>query len=93
MKPSEYLFNEDFMILNDDYKLKVINKLDKRFIDREELKDKINKQIKEVKDIRDYPYSYKFLDTNQKKNLELECNYKIEAKEEILELIKWKQLK
>ena len=88
MKPSEYLFNEDFMILNDDYKLKVINKLDKRFIDREELKDKINKQIKEVKDIRDYPYSYKFLDTNQKKNLELECNYKIEAKEEILELIK-----
>lgn len=42
MKPSEYLFNEDFMILNDDYKLKVINKLDNRFIDREELKDKIN---------------------------------------------------
>lgn len=42
MNPSEYLFNEDFMILNDDYKLKVINKLDKRFINREELKDKIN---------------------------------------------------
>lgn len=46
MKPSEYLFNEDFMILNDDYKLKVINKLDKRFIDREELKAKINKKLK-----------------------------------------------
>lgn len=50
MKPSEYLFNEDFMILNDDYKLKVINKLDNRFIDREELKDKIlgifNKKVK-----------------------------------------------
>ena len=50
MKPSEYLFNEDFMILNDDYKLKVINKLDKRFIDREELKDKI-------KDILEYAKS------------------------------------
>jgi hypothetical protein len=41
MNPSEYLFNEDFMILNDDYKLKVINKLDKLFIDREELKEEI----------------------------------------------------
>lgn len=63
-------------------------RLDNNFIDREEIKDKINKQIKEVKKVRDYPYSYKFLDTNQKKNLELECKYKIEAKKEILELIK-----
>lgn len=69
--------------LNDN----AIKKL-KGFIDREELKEKINKQIKEIENIRDYPYSYKFLDTNQKKNLELECKYKIEAIKEILELLK-----
>lgn len=55
---------------------------------KKELKEKINKQIKEIENIRDYPYSYKFLDTNQKKNLELECKYKIEAIKEILELLK-----
>lgn len=92
MKPSELLG-----IINvnkkSDTQVFMLNKkallmLDTKCIDRKELKDKINKQIKEVKKVRDYPYSYKFLDTNQKKNLELECKYKIEAKKEILELIK-----
>lgn len=99
MKPSEVLIGNmilEYCNSDDEYYLcentstnitTQIKALDKRFIDKEELKEKINKQIKEVKKVRDYPYSYKFLDTNQKKNLELECKYKIEAKKEILELI------
>jgi hypothetical protein len=73
MNPSEYLFNEDFMILNDDYKLKVINKLDKRFIDKEELKDKINQKIK-------------YREINRLKLIRAE--YFIKAYKEILEILK-----
>ena len=77
MKPSEYLFNEDFMILNDDYKLKVINKLDKRFIDREELKLDI---IDKFGNIKVYGLSQRYI--KEIRNL----------KKEILELLKWSQI-
>lgn len=81
MKPSEYLFNEDFMILNDDYKLKVINKLDKRFIDREELRNKILRKFDYYEDncILDYLVICDSWDTNL---------VYLEIKEEILGMLK-----
>lgn len=67
------------MVLNDTYKLKIINKLDKQFIDREELKNKINKKIIQINDcLGEFSYTKKYKQIQEEKIVLLK---------EILELI------
>jgi hypothetical protein len=82
MKPSEYLLNKEKEIYIDmsvSTTKNIINKLDKRFIDRKELRDKILQKQQILKNNLDF-------DRNSISNSYL--FEKIKSLEEILELLK-----
>jgi hypothetical protein len=86
MKPSEFILNTRYLEICPENKLHrkilddfTLNDLDAKFIDREEIKDKINKKIRE--------YDYQLGEFSYTKKYRQIKEERIEELKEILELI------